>query len=161
MASRSDNWFQHALRRTGWRPQRQAIAVGTLGVFIALILGALYLSQVALEASRNREMREMIVNRDELERTNEELRVEIAELQSLARLQAEAARLDFVPATSITYLVVNGYNPRRTRSVAPLTPNEEELPIYSDSFGDWLSRQLESLRRQFEGFSSQADEIQR
>lgn len=154
---KTDNWLQHALRRTGWRPQRQAIAVGTLGVFIALILGALYLSQVALEASRNREMRELIVRRDELERTNEELRVEIAELQSLARLQAEALRLGFVPAASMTYIVVEGYNPRRSRTVAPLIPQQEELPVYSDSFGDWFSRQLDSLTRQFEGFISEVD----
>lgn len=156
----SENWLQHALRRTGWRPQRQAIAVGTLGVFIALILGALYLSQVAQEASRNRELGDLIARRDELQRTNEELRVEIAELQSLSRLQAEALRLGFVPvpANEIAYMVVEGYNANRSQTVAPLVPQEDELPLYSDSFGDWFGRQIDSLRRQFEGFNSQTEQ---
>lgn len=153
---RSNNWLEHALRRTGWRPQRQAIAVGTLGVFIALILGALYLSQVAQEASRNREMRDMIAQRDELQRTNEELRVEIAELQSLARLQAEAVRLGFVPVRAMAFVLVEGYSATRSQTVAPLVPQEDDLPTYSDTFEGWLSRQIDGLRGQFEGFNNGA-----
>jgi hypothetical protein len=155
----SDTWFQHALRRTGWRPQRQVIAVGTLGVFIALILGALYLSQVALEASRGREMRTLIKMRDELERTNEELRVEIAEMKSLPRLQSEAERLGFKPITvnDIEYKVVNGYIPAYLRSETVAETREEETPLpeYDERFGDFFSQTLNALREQFEGFNSQ------
>jgi hypothetical protein len=155
----SDTWLQHALRRSGWRPQRQAIAVGTLGVFIALILGALYLSQVALEASRGQEMRRLIERRDELERTNEELRVEIAELKSLPRLQSEAQKLGFVSATSqdIEFLTVEGYLPSylRVETVVENREDTEEQPEYNERFGDWFSQTFETLRRQFEGFNSQ------
>lgn len=145
----SNKWLQHTFRRRGWRPQRQAIAVGTLGVFIALILGALYLSQVAMEASRGRDMRDLIALRDELERSNEELRVEIAELRSLSRLRTRAQELGFVPAsqTDMMYVVVDGYNPNRGETVAPLEEETEDLPVYSETFGDWL-------RSQFEGFSN-------
>jgi hypothetical protein len=147
--------FRQAIRRTGWRPQRQAVALGVLGVFLALVMGALYLSQVATEATRGREMRELIARRDELERANEALRVEIAELQGLGRLQARARELGFVPAgqNDQLFVVVDGYTPNRSRTVAPLQVVEDELPQYSESFSGWLQEQFDNWRRQFEAFS--------
>lgn len=136
------------------------IAVGTLGVFIALILGALYLSQVALEASRGREMRNLIEERDELERSNEELRVEIANLKSLPRLQAEAQTLGFVSASAnnIVFITVEGYMPAYMRSAVVPPPEAEVIqPDYNGSFGGWFSQTVDSLRRQFEGFNSQSE----
>jgi hypothetical protein len=153
----SGNWVEHALRRTGWQPQRQVIAVGTLGVFIALILGALYLSQVSAEASRGRDMRRLINERDELERSNEEMRVNIAELKSLPRLQARARDLGFVGATTADqeWLVVDGYTPYREETVIEQQEIEEIQPEYSETFGGWLSQIADSLRSQFEGFNQQ------
>ncbi|MCU0475611.1 MAG: hypothetical protein MUC99_05810 [Anaerolineae bacterium] len=152
MALRS---VQQAIRRTGWRPERQAVTLGLLGVFLALVMGGLYLSQVATEASRGREMRDLIAQRDELERFNEALRVEIAELQSLGRLQARARELGFVPADQDDqiFVVVEGYSANRTRTVAPLQSTEDDLPQYSESFSGWLQQQLDTLRQQFEAFS--------
>ncbi|HEX2619827.1 MAG TPA: hypothetical protein VHL11_06760 [Phototrophicaceae bacterium] len=155
----SGNWVQHALRRTGWQPQRQVIAVGTLGVFIALILGGLYLSQVSQEASRGRDMRKLINERDELERSNEELRVQIAEYKSLPRLQARARELNFVDATTadMEWLVVNGYTPYRQETVITQKPEtDSEVPEYSETFGGWLSQTWDTLRSQFAGFNSQS-----
>ncbi len=155
-STRSVSWIQHALRRTGWRPERQAIAVGTLGIFIALMIGALYLSQVALEASRGREMRQLIRERDELERQNEELRTEIAELLSLPRLQSRAEALGFVRAgrDDILYLVVDGYNPNREEAIPTPQPEEQApAPVYAETFESWLQQQWDTLRRQFAGFN--------
>lgn len=147
--------FEQAMRQTGWRPQRQAVTVGILGVFLALIMGALYLSQVATEASRGRDMRDLLARRDELERVNEDLRVEIAELQSLDRLRRRAAELGFVPAGrgDQIFIVVDGYNPNRSRTVAPLQEDEPSLPVYDESFGGWLIQQFDSFSRQFQDFS--------
>jgi hypothetical protein len=149
------NSFQQAIRRSGWRPQRQAVTLGILGVFLAVVMGALYLSQVATEATRGREMRDLIIRRDELERTNESLRVEIAELQSLARLRTRATELGFVPAGQADqlYVVVDGYNPNRAQTVAPLQEMDDTLPQYSETFGGWLQQQLDGLRQQFEAFA--------
>jgi hypothetical protein len=152
----NENWFQHTLRRTGWRPRRQVIAVGTLGVFVALILAVLYLSQVAMEASRGRQMRTMIADRDELERQNEELRVQIAEMESLPRLQARAAELGFVEATAsqIRYMVVDGYTANRQATVARQEEVVEEPQLeYSERFDSWVSDFWANLRAQFEGFN--------
>ena len=147
--------FDQAMRQTGWRPQRQAVTVGILGVFLALIMGALYLSQVATEASRGREMRDLLARRDELERVNEELRVEIAQLQSLDRLRLRAQELGFVPAgrTDQIFIVVDGYTQNRAQTVAPLQEEEAPLPVYDESFGGWLSQQLQNFSQQFQLFS--------
>ncbi|MBK9123284.1 MAG: hypothetical protein IPM16_09205 [Chloroflexi bacterium] len=151
----SRNFFEQAMRQTGWRPQRQAVALAVLGAFLALIMGGLYLSQVASEAARGREMRELLTRRDDLERVNEELRVEIAELQSLERLRRRAGELGFVAAgqDDQIFIVVNGYNPNRGQTVAPLQEVEEQLPVYDESFGGWLQQQLRNLTQQFEQFS--------
>jgi hypothetical protein len=153
----SDSWLQHALRRTGWRPQRQVIAVGTLGVFIALILGALYISQVALEASRGRLLADLVEQRDELQRQNEELRVMIAELKSLPRLQAEAEALGFVQASlrDQEYITVEGYIPNRQATVAEIRDEAPAIvPDYNERFSDWFSQWVVALRSQFAAFNS-------
>jgi hypothetical protein len=152
----NESWIQHTLRRTGWRPQRQAVAVGVLGIFIALVIGALYLSQVAVEASRGNQMRDLISTRDELERQNEELRTEIAELLSLPRLQARAEELGFTHAgrDDIVYLVVDGYNPTREEVVAAVEEkSDEDLPTYSETFEGWVRQQWNNLTSQFNGYN--------
>lgn len=140
--------FTGLLRRVAWRPQSQVVALGTLGFFIALILGALYLSQVASEVTTNRELSDLLLQRDELERTNEQLLVEIAQLQSVPRLRAEAQAMGFVDAApgEIEYLAVEGYFIREVDTVAPLEEEPEEAPVYNETFTDWLGQQLSRLR---------------
>ena len=149
MTRRPENWFDHALRRTGWQPQRQVIALGTLGFFIALILGVLYLSQVASDAATNRRLTDLLAERDELERLNEQLRADIAELTSVPRLYDRAISLGFstVEGREIEYLVVKGYVPEQVDTVAPIVPGDVEDQIdYTETFTDWLSRQWDALR---------------
>lgn len=151
MLGRSGDWIQHALKRSAWRPQRQVVALATLGFFIALILGALYLTQVASEATTNRRLEELLDERDDLERINEALRVEIAGLKSVASLQIRAEALGFVLAnqSQILYLPVEGYQPHLPDTVAPVEPvleTPDVSEVYDESFVDWVSRQWESLR---------------
>lgn len=142
------NWLNHALRRTRWQPQRQVVALAALGFFIALILGALYLSQVVSEVAVNRDLEAMLAQRDELERMNEQLRLDIADLKSVPNLRAEAQALGFQDVTSgqIEYLPVEGYNPAQADTVAPLTVVEEPVEVYNETFTDWLGRQWDNLR---------------
>lgn len=153
----SQDWAQHALARTGWRPRNQAVTLAVLGVIIALIFGGVYLSQVGSYAITTRQIEELLVQRDQLEFTNEQLRAEIANLQTVPRLLTRAQELGFRPATStdIEYLVVDGYNPARSDSVVPLEARAEAIddtPVYDETFSGWLQLQLDSLRRQFENF---------
>ncbi|MEP7291738.1 MAG: hypothetical protein ABI835_08135 [Chloroflexota bacterium] len=150
-------WIQHTLDHSRWRPQRQALALATLGLFVAIIMGALYLSQSSSTSAVGRQLEELIVERDEFEQQNEQLRAEIASLQSMPRLEQRAADLGFVPAENgdIEYLVVDGYNPNRQVSVVPLQVETPSVPTYDESFTGWLQQQIDLVRRQLEGFSSQ------
>ena len=148
MNRRSSAWFDHALRRTGWQPQRQVVALATLGFFIALILGVLYLSQVASDAATNRRVAAMLAERDELERVNEQIRTDIAELTSVPNLYARAVQLGFsvVAGGHLEYLVVPGYAPEQVDTVAPI---EAEQPgnrvVYDETFTDWVRRQWDTV----------------
>lgn len=143
--SRSNNWIEHALKRTGWRPERQVVALAALGFAIALILGALYLSQVAREATTNRRLRNLLEQRDELERVNEQLRAEIAGLESVPALRTRAQAMGFQDAGrgSIEYLPVEGYRPPRIEIVPDDDGLGDALPEseYDGSFTDWFGRE--------------------
>lgn len=130
-----------------------------LGVAVLLILGSLYLSQVASFAITNREIEDLISRRDQLKRQNEQLIGEIASFRTLPRLHARAVEIGFRPATNndIDYLLIAGYNPRRAD--LPLESNapsqlDASGPTYQETFGGWLARQFTILRDQFESFGS-------
>jgi hypothetical protein len=154
----SGQWLGHALRRTRWRPRREAVALGTLGLVVGIIIGALYLAQAASTSTLGRQLEETIAVRNQLEQENERLRGDIASLQSVPRLLARAQELGFTLASraQIEYLVVEGYNPNRNQIVTQAqTAREPSLPLYDESFGGWLQLQLDRLSGQFESFTSQ------
>jgi len=150
-----NNWLQHALRRTGWRPQRQLAWLVAISVFVLIVVGTLYLSQVASFATTNRQLEQLIAERDELERVNEQLRVEIASYQSVPRLLSRAQALGFEPATPdrMEWLAIDGYNPARAETVVPLDEAEAPLPTYDESFWGWVQQQWDLLRQQFDSFT--------
>lgn len=153
----AQNWIQHTFRPQRFQPQNQAAALAVLGIMIALILGTLYLSQVASFAITNREIEDLIEQRDELERTNEQLIAEIASFRTVPRLLARAQEIGFRQATNadIEYLVVEGYNPHRTLTIVDINSVDEELeiiPVYDETFSGWLEQQFSILRDQFEEF---------
>ncbi len=151
-------WIQHTLDRSRWRPQRQVLALGTLALFVALIIGGLYLSQAASTSATGRQLANLIDDRNNLEQQNEQLRAEIASLQSMPRLQQRAEELGFVAAetSDIEYLVVDGYNPnRQVSALVPAQSAPHPVPSYDKSFTGWLQQQLDSLKNQLQGFSSQ------
>lgn len=148
-------WGQ--VQRNEWRPTRGMIAVGTLALFVAIIIGALYLSQSASTSAVGRQLEAMVNERNELERQNEQLRAEIASLRGVGRLLTRAQELGFqqAGATDIDYIVVDGYVPERV-SIAAETKPEVAAPVYDESFTGWVQQQLDALRQQFEGFVQEA-----
>lgn len=136
------------MRQATWQPQRQVVALATLGFFIALILGALYLSQVASEATMGRQLGRLLADRDDLERRNEQLRAEIAGLKQIGRLQQRAEELGFVLATrdQILYLPVRNYSPQRPDTVAPIITDPEPVTVYDETFTGWVQEQWDSLQ---------------
>jgi cell division protein FtsB len=153
--------LQHAFNPAKWRPQRQALALITLALFVGIIMGALYLSQAATAATLGRELERLVGDRTTLEQENERIRSEIAALRSVPYLQARAAELGFQPviAENIEYIVIPGYQPDDTTlnasdalpSVQPLEIAPE--PLYEESFSGWLQAQFDSLVNQFQQFA--------
>jgi predicted PurR-regulated permease PerM len=153
----AESWLQHALRRTGWQPQRQVASLAVLGMFVIIFIGALYLSQSSATSTLGRQLSSLIEERDRLQQDNEALRAEIAGYRTVERLLRRAQELGFVQASAaqIQYLVVNGYNPQRQITVVALQPNNNVLPDYDESFTGWVQQQWDWLRRQVESFTSQ------
>lgn len=155
----SQNWIGHALERTNLSPRRQVTALASLGLLVAIILGGLYLSQAAATSTLGRELEEMIAQRNRLEQANEQLRAEIASLQSVPRLLTRAQELGFESAgrESIEYIMVDGYNPRRSEIVLAVEAEAEApLPTYDETFGGWLQEQFATFTRQFERYTDES-----
>ena len=155
----SQAWIQHTFSRKRFRTRNQATALAILGVAILLILGSLYLSQVASFAITNRQIEELIRQRDDLKRQNEGLIGEIASLRTVPRLFARAEAIGFRPATNadIDYLLIDGYNPNRNRlavSADDISALEAPAPVYDETFGSWLEQQLALLQDQFRSFGA-------
>lgn len=153
----SQVWFQHTFSRKRFQTRNQATALAVLGVAILLILGSLYLSQVASFAITNRAIEDLIARRDELKRQNEQIIGEIASYRTVPRLFSRAVEIGFRPATNadIDYLFIAGYHPNRDKSTSQPTAAQLEplsAPTYDETFSSWLEQQVALLRAQFESF---------
>ncbi len=156
MRTPTQDWLGHALRNTTWRWRQQTLALGVLGIFVAVIIGALYLTQAASIATLNRQLQDLISERNRLEQSNEQIRSEIAQLRTVFRLRSRALELGFVEAQrdQIEYLVIEGYNPNRQATQLQVEREREaNLPAYDETFGGWLQQQWDDFTRQFQDFS--------
>ena len=140
-----------------WRNQRQLVAtLGLIGV-VGLIIAALYLFQTSRSTISARELAEMNDYRARLERDNERVRAEIADLQSLPRVMTRAAEMGFRPANpdEIQYIIVDGY--RYDRPIVTPTPSptaQTAEQIYDETLGGWLRKQWDTLKRQLDSWRS-------
>jgi len=164
-AAQRSSWLSHALKPTRWQPQRQLLALGTLALFVGVIIGALYLTQSSAASTLGRQLEDLISQRNRLELENEQLRAEIANLQRVGRLLTRAEELGFVPATEsdLEYLVVSGYNPDRARTQINVNPaagvySSTAPPVtqYDESFAGWMQQQIDALRGQLDSFVQQS-----
>lgn len=91
--------------------EAQAALSWSVLLALAFLLGAIYLFQTSQIARIGRHVQELQNLLDDAKQINAELEQEIAEAQSLERLQQEAARLGFVRATpqDVEYLVIPDY----------------------------------------------------
>lgn len=133
--------------------QRQWVATISLVVVVGIIIATLYLIQTSTTTTTARELLEMDDYRQDLERDNERLRADIANLQSLPRVMTRAAELGFreVADGDIQYLIVNGYRYNRPQITPTPTPTPvESEQVYDETLGGWLRKQWDSLKQQFE-----------
>jgi hypothetical protein len=139
-----------------WRNQRQFVATLSLVVVIGIVIAALYLLQTSTTTITARELGAMDSYRARLDRDNERLRAEIADLESLPRVMTRAAELGFREASDdeIQYLIVDGYRYDRPLLAPTPTPTPTQAqPVYDETLGGWLRQQWDSLKRQFAQWS--------
>lgn len=153
MSNQTDRPTRHTVNQPPWHNQTQLVMTLALIVVIGIVIGALYLIQASTATITARELNEMNNQRSRLERDNERLSAEIAELQSLPRVMTRAADLGFHQANEdeIQYLIVNGY--RYDRPQVTPTPTPTPVPpqtVYDETLGGWLHKQLDGLKQQFE-----------
>lgn len=91
--------------------EAQAAASWSVLLALAFLLGAIYLFQTSQIARVGRRVQELQNLLDDAKQENAMLEQQIAEAQSLERLQQEAASLGFVRATpqDVEYLVIPNY----------------------------------------------------
>lgn len=91
--------------------EAQAVLGWGVILLVAAVLGAIYLIQTSRIASTGRLVQELQFQLDETKRESSELERDIAEAESLKRLQVRASQLGFIKAlpADVEYLVVKNY----------------------------------------------------
>jgi cell division protein FtsL len=128
---RSLVWLTEAQAALGW---------GALMV-LAAVLGAIYLSQTSRIASVGRTVQDLQAQLDEVKRQNATLEREIAEAQSLDRLQEQASQMGFIQASAddVEYMVIEDYPVAAPEAAEEPAP----MPLPVQSFAEALRRLLE------------------
>jgi hypothetical protein len=116
------NQTREFARRLSLLTEAQAVIGWGIILVLAALLGAIYLNQASRIAAIGRRVQIQQDELDEWKRVNGDLKRQIAEAQSLERLQQEAIRLGFEPAQTneIEYVIIPGYP---LEEVAPPPPD--------------------------------------
>ena len=149
--------LREKISQSDQRERQQFIAVLALFVVVSIIIGALFLVQATTNVGTARDIQQLREKRSRIERQNEALRAENAELNSIPRLIERANALGFVTAApkDIQYLTVEGYvynQPAPTSTPVLITPTPQ---IYEDNFAGWLQRQLDWIQGQFDSWGEE------
>jgi cell division protein FtsL len=78
-----------------------------LGAVIVLIL--VYFFEVTSLGTKGFEIKQLEQQIRVLEQTQKDLQIQASDLQSINRIQAQAAKLNFVPSTNVTYLKASDF----------------------------------------------------
>ncbi|MCP4356707.1 MAG: hypothetical protein GY796_01655 [Chloroflexi bacterium] len=117
------------LRRLRTLTEAQAVLGWGVILILAALVGTIYVNQASQIARVGRRVQVMQNQLGEMKRENAALERQIADSQKLERLQAEAARLGFIPADSddIDYIIIPDY-PAVAEGIAPLDPPATAVP---------------------------------
>jgi hypothetical protein len=132
-----------AFKQAPWRKQTQSVAVLAVILLVMAVLGGLYLTVAARAGAAGRDLQAFEQRQDELIRSNDELRAQLAELRSVSRLAERARILGYtsVAPETVEYLVVKNY-PTVVAS-APLPP--ALAAAHPATLADWLTETLSTL----------------
>ena len=124
-----------------WLTEVKAAATWGVMLALAMLIGAIYLSQSSRIASAGREVQELQYELSVFKQENAKLEREIAELQSLERLQQGAIELGFVKAApeDVEYLVVPNYPGLSEENPGEVQIRPERGQIQSINEALWLA----------------------
>lgn len=133
-----------------WHTEAQAVLTWGIIMVLAALVGAIYLHQASRIASVGREVQTLQYQLNETKRVNSEVERDIAEAESLERLQAEAQRLGFVRAApdDVEYVVILGV-PVENPAVQAIEIQNRSEPYETIREALWIAVQdnLGSLER--------------
>lgn len=154
-APRPPDWLRHALRQASARTQTETLAIAALVVFVAILIGALYLAQATATATTGFELEDLVKTRDSFQRNNEDMGAQIAHKTDINELRGRAQALGYQPIgpDDQEYIVVNGYEPVR----ATPTPEVTVMPtlVYNETFSGWVQEQWDRLQAQLSSWMGQ------
>jgi hypothetical protein len=131
-----------AFKQAPWRSQTQAVAMLSITLLTAAVVGGLYLAVAARAATAGRDLQALEARKIALLQDNDELEAELANLRSINRLAGRAVALGFQPATGdqLEYLRVNSYpqyvhlKPPPRAAIPPAPPSTTQV------LADWLKQ---------------------
>jgi hypothetical protein len=137
-----------AFKEAPWRTQTQAVAIVSISLLVAAIVGGFYLAVASRAATAGRDLQRLEVQKTLLLQANVELRAQLAELRSVERVVQRALALGYRPAQpeQIHYLRVDNYpysvqTTPPPRAAAPPGPQPSTLA----QVADWLAQVLQGL----------------
>ncbi len=136
-----------AFKQAPWRSQTQAVAMLSITLLTAAVVGGFYLAVAARAATAGRDLQRLEARKTELLQDNDELQAELANLRSINRLAARAVALGFQPATGeqLEYMRVDSYpqnvhlKPPPRAAVAVPAPNTLQVVF------DWAKQTTANL----------------
>ena len=137
--NKSARQTRELVRRVGKLTEAQAAMGWGVVLLIITLVGAIYLNQSSEVAAVGRHVQDLEYELNQFQRENDEIKREIAEAQSLERLQEEMVRMGFVPSSSfeIEYLVIPEYPELAAPPVSfPTQREKSKRPV--ETIGDAL-----------------------
>jgi cell division protein FtsL len=99
-------WVTHGIKRGRFEMSRRTLVYFAVVVALLVLVATLYLMLVSRTAAQGRHIEQLRADLAWLKKENEQLEVEIAKVDSVARLWSRAIELGFVPADQVEYLSV-------------------------------------------------------
>lgn len=138
---RSSSRLRAQVRQLLKMSEAQAALGWSLIILLAVMVATIYLVQASRVAEVGRRIQILQFDLETLKRDNAQLERQIAEAQSLERLEAEARRLGFVLANpeEIEYVIVDEYPAEATADLTPDPTPEAEEPVENIYEAIWIT----------------------
>ena len=136
-----------AFKQAPWRSQTQAVAMLSITLLAAAVIGGFYLAVASRAATAGRDLQRLEARKTELLQDNDELEAQLANLRSINRLAARAVALGFQPATGdqLEYMRVDSYPQNVHLKPPPRATVAAPAPSTLQVMFDWAQQASASL----------------